>query len=154
MPHTRAGSFAHLPTTGHIHSGARPPFNKDSEMTTDTAVHEHADLVAQVMNGICTRTLNHFAEEAKQNAESLKDAFDRYEIDYAWHVLGSDRMREETVSLLETRLKHAATDAQKASVAGILQSAAAAQAPELLMSFDNDVPVVLTDLLCAAWRAH
>jgi len=119
-------------------------------MTTDTAVHEHADLVAQVMNGICTRTLNHFAEEAKLNAESLKDAFERYEIDYAWHVLGSDRMREETVSLLEARLKHAATDAQKARVAGILQSAAAAQTPELLMSFDNDVPVVLTDLLCAS----
>lgn len=154
MPHTPAGSSAHSPTAVHIDAGARPLFNKDSEMTTDTTVHEHADLVAQVVNGICTRTLNHFAEEAKQNAESLKDAFERYEIDYAWHVLGSDRMREETVSLLEARLQHAATDAQKAHVADILQSAAAAQAPELLMSFDNDVPVALTDLLCAAWLTH
>lgn len=123
-------------------------------MAIENSVHEHADLVAQVVNGICTRTLNHFAEEAKMNGESLKDAFERYEIDYAWHVLGSDRMREETVSLLEARLQHAVTDAQKASVAGILKSAADAQAPELLMSFDNDVPAALTDLVCASWAAH
>jgi hypothetical protein len=103
---------------------------------------------------ICTRTLNHFAEEAKTNGESLKDAFDRYEIDYAWHILGSERMRAQTILALETRNQHAATDAQKACVAGILKSAAEAQAPELLMSFDNEVPEKLADYLCASWAGQ
>lgn len=120
-------------------------------MTTENLVHEHAEQVAGVMSAICTRTLNHFAEEAKVNGESLKDAFERYEIDYAWHVLGSARLREETVTLLEARHSLAVTEAQKARIAGILQSAAQAQAPELLMSFDNEVPERLADLLGAAW---
>jgi len=123
-------------------------------MATENFVHEHAAQVAHVVSGICTRTLNHFAEEAKLNGESLKDAFERYEIDYAWHVLGSDRMRDATVSSLEARLKRAATDAQKASVAGILKSAAEAQAPELLMSFDNEVPAQLADFLSSSWAAN
>jgi len=123
-------------------------------MATENFVHEHAEQVAHVVNAICTRTLNHFAEEAKLNGESLKDAFERYEIDYAWHVLGSERMREETVSVLEARYQHAVTDEQKARVATILKSAAEAQAPELLMSFDNEVPQRLADLLCAAWQGH
>lgn len=120
-------------------------------MNADTPLLDHAGLVASVVNGVCTRTLNHFAEEAKLNEESLKDAFERYEIDYAWHVLGSSRMHDAAVSSLETRLQHAASDAQKAHVAGILKSAAAAQAPELLMSFDNDVPEQLAGLLCTLW---
>lgn len=123
-------------------------------MAIENSVHEHAEQVAHVVSAICTRTLNHFAEEAKLNGESLKDAFERYEIDYAWHVLGSDRMREQTVSLLESRHKHAATDAQRACVAGILKSAAEAQAPELLMSFDNEVPEKLADFLCASWTGQ
>lgn len=123
-------------------------------MAIENSVHAHAEQVAHVVSTICTRTLNHFAEEAKMNGESLKDAFERYEIDYAWHVLGSDRMREETVSLLESRSRHAATEAQKAWVAGILKSAAEAQAPELLMSFDNEVPEKLADYLCASWAGH
>lgn len=123
-------------------------------MTAENSVQAHAELVAHVVNGISTRTLNHFAEEAKMNAESLKDAFERYDIDYAWHVLGSGRLREAAVSFLETRLKHAATDEQKACVAGILKSAADTQAPELLMSFDNDVPEQLATLLCSSWLEH
>ncbi len=123
-------------------------------MTTENSVHEHAAQLAQVMNAICTRTLNHFAEEAKLNGESLKDAFDRYEIDYAWHVLGSDRLRDATLACLAQRHSHVATDAQKASLAGILKSAADAQAPELLMSFDNEVPEQLADSLCAAWTGR
>lgn len=120
-------------------------------MATENSVHEHAEQVAHVVSALCTRTLNHFAEEAKVNGESLKDAFERYDIDYAWHVLGSDRMREETISFLEIKYEHAATDEQKACVAGILKSAAEAQAPELLMSFDNEVPQQLAGCLSLLW---
>lgn len=123
-------------------------------MTAENPVNEHAEQVAQVVSALCTRTLNHFAAEAKLNGESLKDAFERYEIDYAWHILGSERMRDETVLALETRSPHAVTDAQKACVAGILKSAAEAQAPELLMSFDNEVPETLAELLCASWAGQ
>lgn len=120
-------------------------------MNTENSVHEHAEQVAHVVRELSTRTLNHFAEEAKVNGESLKDAFERYDIDYAWYVLGSERMREESISFLETKYKHAATHEQKAYVAGILKSAAEAQAPELLMSFDNEVPQRLADCLPPAW---
>ena len=120
-------------------------------MTTENSVHQHAEQVARVVSALCTRTLNHFAEEAKVNGESLKDAFERYDIDYAWHVLGSDRMREEAIAFLESRYEQAATDEQKACVAGILKSAAEAQAPELLMSFDNEVPQQLADCLSSSW---
>lgn len=120
-------------------------------MVTEHSIREHAEPLARVMSILSTRTLNHFAEEAKLNGESLKDAFDRYEIDYAWFVLGSERTRAATVSCLETKHRYAATDAQKASLAGILQAAAAAQPAELLMSFDNEVPEQLADALCAAW---
>jgi len=123
-------------------------------MTTEHSVHEHTAQLVHVMNTICTRTLNHFAEEAKINGESLKDAFERYEIDYAWHVLGSDRLRDATLACLAQRHSHVATDAQRASLADILKSAAAAQAPELLMSFDNEVPEQLADSLCAAWTGR
>lgn len=120
-------------------------------MATENSVHEHAEQVAHVVRGLCTRTLNHFAEEAKMNGESLKDAFDRYDIDYAWHVLGSDRMRDETLSFMEIKYQHAATDEQKLCVTGILKSAAEAQAPDLLMSFDNEVPQQLADCLRSSW---
>ena len=120
-------------------------------MTTENSVHQHAEQVARVVSVLCTRTLNHFAEEAKVNGESLKDAFERYDIDYAWHVLGSDRMREEAIAFLESRYEQVATDEQKACVAGILKSAAEAQAPELLMSFDNEVPQQLADCLSSSW---
>jgi len=123
-------------------------------MSIETTAQAHAEQIASVMNAVCTRTLNHFAEEAKINGESLKDAFERYEIDYAWHVLGSDRLREETVSLLENQHGQLVTEAQRAHIAGILQFAAQAQAPELLMSFDNDVPQTLADTLGVAWTGR
>lgn len=113
----------------------------------NTAVHD--ELLALVAKTLCTRTLTGFAQESQLDGESLKDAVDRYEVDYAWHVLGSDRMRSETIALLETKLKHAATEAQKASVAEVLTAAAADQPAHLLMSFDNDVPEQLAALLCA-----
>lgn len=120
-------------------------------MAIENSVPAHAEQVAHVVNTICTRTLNHFAEEAKTNGESLKDAFERYEIDYAWHVLASDRMRERTVAALQAKHQCVVTDVQKAGIADILQSAAAAQPAELLMSFDNELPESLADYLCAAW---
>lgn len=119
-------------------------------MALDHLVSDHAAPLAHVMDALSTRTLNHFAEEARQNGESLKDAFERYEIDYAWHVLGSDRLRDATLAHLAGR-QHVVTSAQKDSLAGILQAAAAAQPSDLLMSFDNDVPEKLADFLSTAW---
>ena len=120
-------------------------------MVAPVPVPAHADLVAQLMASLSTRTLNHFAQEARLDGESLKDASERYEIDYAWHVLGSDRLRNETVAALEARLQRAATEVQRACVSDILSSAAAQQAPELLMSFDNDVSEQLALWLSVSW---
>ena len=116
-------------------------------MAAVTALHD--ELLALVAQSLCTRTLNVFAQESRLDGESLKDAVERYEVDYAWHVLGSARMRNETVALLEAKLKHPATDAQKACVAEVLNAAAAGQSSDLLMSFDNDVPEQLAAALCA-----
>lgn len=107
------------------------------------------ELLALVAKSLCTRTLNLFAQESRLDGESLKDAVERYEVDYAWHVLGSDRLRKETVALLEAKLGHPATDAQKTSVADVLKAAAADQSSDLLMSFDSDVPERLAAMLCS-----
>ncbi|EYC52770.1 hypothetical protein AZ34_03130 [Hylemonella gracilis str. Niagara R] len=120
-------------------------------MNLNNSATDHAASMAYVMSTLSTRTLHHFAQEAKLNGESLKDAFERYEIDYAWYVLGSDRLREATVDSLARRHHHVVTEAQRESLAGVLKSAAEAQAPELLMSFDNDVPDQLADYLLASW---
>ena len=58
------------------------------------------------------------------------------------------------MSFLEARHQQVATAEQKAWVAGILKSAADAQAPELLMSFDNEVPEKLADFLSVSWQGH
>lgn len=110
---------------------------------------EHADLLASLADGFCTRTLNRFAEESRLDGESLKDAVERYEIDYAWQVLGSDRLRDETLALLEAKLKQPATEAQKRCVAEVLKAAALGQSSDLLMSFDNDVSERLATLVFA-----
>ncbi|MBX9961273.1 MAG: hypothetical protein K2Y15_14150 [Burkholderiaceae bacterium] len=122
-------------------------------MTLDHLVPDQAAPLACVMDALSTRTLNHFAEEARQNGESLQDAFERYEIDYAWHVLGSDRLRDATLAHLASR-QPVVTAAQKEVLAGILQAAAAAQASDLLMSFDNDVPETLAAFLSTAWASR
>lgn len=109
----------------------------------------HDELLALVAKSLCTRTLNGFSQESRLDGESLKDAVERYEVDYAWHVLGSDRLRNETIALLEAKLGQPATDAQKACVADVLKAAAAAQSSDLLMSFDNDVAEQLAATLCA-----
>ena len=110
---------------------------------------EHADLIASLADSFCTRTLNRFAEESRLDGESLKDAVQRYEIDYAWQVLGSDRLHDETLALLEAKLKQPATRAQKSCVAEVLNAAAMGQSSDLLMSFDNDVSERLAALIFA-----
>ncbi|MBI3348713.1 MAG: hypothetical protein HY020_16090 [Burkholderiales bacterium] len=109
----------------------------------------HDELLALVLKSLCTRTLNGFAQESRLDGESLRDAVERYEVDYAWHVLGSDRMRDETLALLEARLRQPATDAQKICVAKVLREAAESQPSDLLMSFDSDLPEQLAAALCA-----
>lgn len=113
----------------------------------NTPVHD--ELLALVNRSLCTRTLTVFAQESRLDGESLKDAVERYEVDYAWHVLGSDRLRHETVAQLEAKLGQPATDAQKACVADVLRAAAAGQPADVLMSFDNDVAEQLAALLSA-----
>ncbi|MCE4554023.1 hypothetical protein [Pelomonas cellulosilytica] len=109
----------------------------------------HDELLALVARSLCTRTLTLFAHESQLDGESLKDAVERYEVDYAWRVLGSERLRNETVALLDAKLGQSATDAQKACVADVLRAAAAIQSSDLLMSFDNDLPEQVVALLCA-----
>ncbi|MDG0856796.1 hypothetical protein [Roseateles puraquae] len=105
------------------------------------------ELLALVAQSLCTRPLATFARESQHDGESLKDAVERYEVDYAWHVLGSERLRDETIRLLEGKLTHVASDAQKASVTEVLKAAAAGQAADALMSFDSDVPEQVATLL-------
>jgi hypothetical protein len=107
------------------------------------------ELLALVAKSLCTRPLDAFAQESRLDGESLKDAVERYEVDYAWHVLGSDRLRDDTIGRLEARLKRPASDAQKACVVEVLKAAAADQPADLLMSFDNDVSEQLAAALCA-----
>lgn len=101
--------------------------------------HQNTQLVAQVLDSLSTRTLNQFAQEARLDGESLAEAVQRYEIDYAWHVLGSARLLDETVSSLASKLARPPGEALQARVAEVLLQAAQGLAPELLMSFDNDV---------------
>lgn len=103
----------------------------------------------QFTQGLVTRTMAHVAEEARLDGESLKNAVDRYEIDYAWHVLGCERTREAALSLLEARLGRPVDDAQRAWVRGMLDAAAVDQPADALMSFDNDV----SEQLCGLWIA-
>lgn len=109
----------------------------------------HDELLALVTQSLSSRTLNGFAQESRLDGESLRDAVERYEVDYAWHVLGSDRLRDETIALLEAKLGQPATDAQKSRVTEVLRAAAAAQPSDLLLSFDSDLPELLAAKLCA-----
>lgn len=111
-----------------------------------------ARALAELHETLATRTVTEFAAEARIDGESLQQALERYEVDYAWHVLGSDRLRDQTLTVLEARLKRAANDAQRACVSDILRSAAAGQASDRLMSFDNDVADRLALRLCAEWE--
>ncbi|MDO9437927.1 hypothetical protein [Hydrogenophaga sp.] len=95
--------------------------------------------LGQFIQGLATRTLAQVAEEARLDGESLKDIVDRYEIDFAWHVLGCERTRDAVLTLLESRLGGPVDDAQRAWVQSMLEAAALGQPSDSLMSFDNDV---------------
>lgn len=118
-------------------------------MTVALLDGKHADIVSALLKGLITRTQSQLAEEARQDGESLRQVVDRYEIDYAWHVMGSERMRDACVAALESRIKRPASAAELSGVAAVLTAAAAAQASDTLMSFDNDVAAHLDGLLAA-----
>ena len=125
-------------------------FNKDPSMTTPLIASAQAELLAGIVNGLCTRTLVQFAAESRLDGESLADAVERYEVDYAWQVLGSGRTCEAVVARLQSELGLPAAEAFQPAVADALQLAAAQQPSDLLMSFDNDLPELIAGLL----RAH
>ena len=119
-------------------------------MNAQNSVPPHADLVECLVKQLCTRTLKDFAVEARQDGESLSQAVERYEIDYAWQVLGSVRLYAATISALEARLGQGATEAQRACAAAVLNAAASAQSSDLLMSYDNDVAEQLAEAIGTA----
>lgn len=118
-------------------------------MTHALSAMNRDDLLARFSQVLSTRTLRHVAEEARLDGESLKQGVERYEIDYAWHVLGSQRLRDACLATLAVHLGGEVSEPQQASLVEVLQSAAAAQPADALMSFDNDVPEHLATLLCA-----
>lgn len=117
-------------------------------MTHTLSVTDRDDLLARFSQGLSTRNLRHVAEEARLDGESLKQGVERYEIDYAWQVLGSQRLQEASLVVLAAHLGHEVSEAQRACLVDVLQSAATAQPTDALMSFDNDVPEHLATLLC------
>ena len=119
-------------------------------MTCSLSATDRDDLLARFAAGLSTRSLRHVAEEARLDGESLKQGVERYEIDYAWHVLGSERTRQACLAALEARGAGPAPESQRVFLAALLDAAAAAQPVDALMSFDNDVPAQLGQLL-GAW---
>ena len=124
-------------------------FNKDPSMTTPLIASAQAELLAGIVNGLCTRTLAQFAAESRLDGESLADAVERYEVDYAWQVLGAGRTCEAVVARLQSEFGLPVAEAFQPAVAEALQLAAAQQPSDLLMSFDNDLPELITGLLRA-----
>ena len=118
-------------------------------MTYSLSTTDRDDLLARFAAGLSTRSLRHVAEEARLDGESLKQGVERYEIDYAWQVLGSQRLQDACLVVLAAHLGHEVSEAQQACLVDVLQSAATAQPTDALMSFDNDVPGHLAMLLCA-----
>ncbi len=110
------------------------------------------ELLSRFTQGLVTRTVAHVAAEARLDGESLRNIVDRYEIDYAWHVLGSDRLRESVLAALASGLGRPADDTQRKAVHDVLQAAAALQPSDALMSFDNDVAEHLSQLLIAEFE--
>lgn len=119
-------------------------------MTTPLIAPAQAELLAAILNGLCTRALAQFAAESRLDGESLADAVERYEVDYAWQVLAAERTRAAVVARLQSELGQELADPLEASVAEALQLAAAQQPTDLLMSFDNDLPELIAGLLRAS----
>jgi hypothetical protein len=122
-------------------------------MTHPTPSNVHADLVPQVVALLSTRTLNQFAEEARPDEESLQQSIDRYDIDFAWHVLGSQRTLDAALSAIELRLQCPLTSLQHGEAVSLLKATSLSVEPCLLMSFDNDFAQQLAELLCDSWSA-
>ena len=122
-------------------------------MTTSLIAPAQAELLAAILNGLCTRTLVQFAAESRLDGESLADAVERYEVDYAWQVLAAERTRAVVIAHLRSELAAPVTEALEASIAEALQLAAARQPTDLLMSFDNDLPELIASLLRASSQA-
>ncbi|OGB70661.1 MAG: hypothetical protein A2486_00310 [Burkholderiales bacterium RIFOXYC12_FULL_65_23] len=118
-------------------------------MTTPLIASAQAELLAGIVNGLCTRPLAQFAAESRLDGESLADAVERYEVDYAWQVLGSERTCKAVIARLQSELGLPVAEAFQPAVAEALQLAAAQQPSDLLMSFDNDLPELITGLLRA-----
>lgn len=118
-------------------------------MNQAVSLTERDELLAGLTQGLSTRSLRHVAEEARLDGESLKQGVERYEIDYAWQVLGSQRLQDECLVVLAAYLGREVSDAHRDCLVDVLRSAAAAQPADALMSFDNDVPEHLAKLLCA-----
>ncbi len=119
-------------------------------MTTPLTASAQAELLTAILNGLCTRTLAQFAAESRLDGESLADAVERYEVDYAWQVLAAERTLAAVIARLQSELGQALAEALETSVAEALQLAAARQPTELLMSFDNDLPELIAGLLRAS----
>ena len=116
------------------------------------ALARDEELLSRFTQGLVTRTVAHVSAEARQDGESLRNLVDRYEIDYAWQVLGSERLREAVLTTLASRLGRPADDTQRKAVHDLLQAAAAGQPSDALMSFDNDVAEHLSQLLIAEFE--
>jgi hypothetical protein len=119
-------------------------------MTHPTPLNVPVDLVPRVVKLLSTRTLHQFAEEARADGESLRDLIERYDIDYAWHVLGSQRLLDATLGELASLLQREPTEQQRAEVAAVFHAVAIGQATDQLMSFDNDLAQQLAEMMVEA----
>ena len=120
-------------------------------MTHPAHLNVHVDLVPRVVKLLSMRTLHQFAQEARADGESLRDLVERYDIDYAWHVLGSQRLLDATSDALGRLLRREPTQQQRTEVAAVLHAVATAQASEQLMSFDNDLAQQVAEMMVEAW---
>lgn len=58
----------------------KPAMNTDKSAMRSSQGGSLGRLIA----GLCTRTLNQFAEESRLDVETLREAVERYEGDFAW----------------------------------------------------------------------
>lgn len=117
-------------------------------MTETTSLTGHDALLARAVQVLSVRTLQQVAQESRLDAESLKELVERYEIDYAWHVLGAQRTRDAVLAAVVVRLARPLSEVQTRNVVDLLQALAAAQPVDALLSFDNDIPEHVSALLC------
>ncbi|WP_066271923.1 hypothetical protein [Hydrogenophaga palleronii] len=117
-------------------------------MSVENTAWAHGECLRRLTQTLVIRTLGQIADEAREDGESLQQLVERYEIDYAWQVLGSTRLHDAALAAVQERLGRPADEALRARLTALLQAAAAQQPNDALMSFDNDVPALLSELLC------